>query len=60
MIRAFWSRVRPEVTPHLPRAYLPCLARQEYIAGWRWGVVCGAMLAAAVIGAIYGLTHPST
>jgi|ERR1043165_5487862 hypothetical protein len=42
MIRRAIERLRPEVRPHLPRAYLPCLARQEYVAGWRWGVVCGA------------------
>lgn len=41
VIRRFIARVRPEVRPQLPRAWLPSLERQEYVAGWRWGVLCG-------------------
>jgi len=44
MIRQFLSRVRPDALPLAPRIYLPSLERDEYIMGWRWGVICGIVL----------------
>lgn len=45
MIRDFIQRVRPELRPMTPRLYLPSVERQEYVAGWRWGVICGMVVA---------------
>lgn len=49
MIRQFIKRVRPEVRPLVPRLYLPSVERDEYVAGWRWGVVCGGVCTAVVM-----------
>jgi len=48
MIAAFWKRIRPDAKPLMPRLYLPSVQRDEYVLGWRWGVVCGACLATIV------------
>ena len=45
MIRQFLTRVRPDALPLTPRLYLPSLERDEYVMGWRWGVICGAVAA---------------
>lgn len=48
MIPQFLKRFRPELRPMIPRLYLPSVERQEYVAGWRWGVICGAVATACV------------
>lgn len=45
MLKTFLQRFRPEVHPMIPRLYLPSLERDEYVMGWRWGVICGMVVA---------------
>jgi len=53
-----WDHLHPAAWPRLQRRSLPCPMRDEYITGWRWGLVCGVVLGALLAGIVAGALWP--